>query len=861
MSYRNVTYHPREQLMRLYTWDENGKRITVDHTYQPYLYTEVQSSAQGTATSLFKTPLKKLTFPTQYDRSKFIKENNITRVFENLPQIQQFLINRFWQDNESLDFSKFPIKMLLLDIETYSPDGFPDIATANHTINVITVYDSISKEYHTWGLKPYTSKNNDHVYYYCKTERDLLLGFIGYLEKDYPDILSGWNSEFFDLPYIINRCNRILGEDETKRLSPVYNIYSRTFRGEFGREQTRWHIDGVSLLDYLDIYKRFAPLRESYKLDYIAELEVGDKKVKFENQDLFSLADNNWETFIDYNLQDVRLLTKLEEKLQYLSLVRMLAYVGLTTFESAMGSLSIINGAIAIRGRYRNQIVPTFIRNDPDSINPGAYVADPKKGFQKYVFSFDATSLYPTVMISLNLSPETKIGKITSFDNGEYAILLTNGKQKTVSQPKFDKFVKDHEITVTKANCLFTQKEKGIIPEVVDYYFGKRNELKKKYVELKKNLTKVDKNDPKYYDLEAEMQRFGTRQLTVKILINSIYGYFGNKQAPIGDDDIAASITLTGQAVIKQSNEIIKKFICDKTGMTSEQIEQDTPIVYNDTDSSYVSIRHLIEKLNIPFTDNKGNVSQEVYKIDTEIVNTLNVAIKEWGIKELNSKDCRFSFKRECIGDVGVFLQKKRYILHVLDEEGVQMNKTKYTGVEVVRTSTPNSLKPLLKEIIEVMLSTQNYSKTNDALKKVYDEFMKLPVESISKVMGIKNYEEYASKCKDFTPAKGMPIHCKAAYFYNKIIEKDKLDKYYEHIGSGDKMRFVYVQKPNTFNVDTIGFKYAWPKEFSKYFKPDYEKSFEKMVFSPIENIYEAVKWNAHIPSRAVQIDLFDLLS
>ena len=415
MSYRNVTYHPREQLMRLHTWDENGKRIIVEQTYQPYLYVEVQNAKQGTATSLFKTPLKKLTFENQYERSKFIKDGKVTRVFENLPHTQQFLIDNYWEINETPEFSKFPIKMLLLDIETYSPDGFPDIQTANHTINVITVYDSLSKEYHTWGLKPYTSKGNDHVYYYCKTEKQLLLGFINYLEKDYPDILSGWNSEFFDLPYIINRCNRILGEDETKRLSPVRNVYSRTFRGEFGREQIRWHIDGVSLLDYLDIYKRFAPLRESYKLDYIAELEVGDKKVKFDNQDLFSLADNNWDTFIDYNIQDVRLLTKLEEKLQYLGLVRMLAYVGLTTFESAMGSLSIINGAITIRGRSRGQIVPTFIRNDPDSINPGAYVADPKKGFQKYVFSFDATSLYPTVMISLNLSPETKIGKITNI--------------------------------------------------------------------------------------------------------------------------------------------------------------------------------------------------------------------------------------------------------------------------------------------------------------------------------------------------------------------------------------------------------------------------------------------------------------
>lgn len=867
MSYRNLTYHPREEMMRLYTWDENGNRITVDHTYHPYLYVEASNDKQSTATSLFKTPLKKLTFKSQYERSKFIKDNNITRVFENLPYYQQFLVDRFWKENETSDFSKFPIKMLLLDIETYSPNGFPDAQKANDTINVITIYDSLTKKFTTWGLKSFDIEisnfeaKQDLTYVHCKTERELLTGFLNYIESDYPDILSGWNSEFFDLPYIINRCANILGEDEMKRISPVRNVYSRTVRGKFGIEQIRWYVDGVALLDYLDIYKRFTPERESYKLDYIGEIEEVGNKVKIENTDLVGLADTNWNKFVDYNVQDVRLLVKLEEKLQYLGLIRMLAYMGLTTFEGAMGSLGVINGAMAVKGRYRDQIIPTFIRNDPDSTNPGAYVGEPKHGFQKYVFSFDATSLYPSVMISLNLSPETKIGKITNIDENGYTILLTNGKTKTVTKPIFDKFVKDHEITTTKANVLFTQKEKGIVPEIVDYYFAKRNELKKEYISRKKYLASIDQSDPEYKTVSAEVQRLGTKQLTVKIFINSIYGYFGNKQAPIGDDDIASSITLTGQAVIKQSNSIITNFISQKTGISIDDLSKDTPVIYNDTDSSYISIRHLIDKLQIPFTDNKGNVSKQVYELESELVDFLNKSIKSWGLSELNSKDCRFSFKRECIGDVGIFLQKKRYVLHVLDEEGVKKAKTKYVGVEVVRTSTPTSLKPLLKEVIEIMMSTQDYSKANQALKRVYDVFKTLPIESVAKVMGIKNYEEYASKCKDFTVCKGMPIHCKAAYFYNLMIDREKLDKIYEKISSGDKVRFFYVQKPNTFGIDAIAFKYSWPKELNKYFKIDYDKVFEKMVFSPIEHIYESVGWKAHIPNKAVQTDLFSLLS
>lgn len=861
MSYRSITYHPREEMMRLYTWDENGNRITVDHTFHPYLYVEVPTERQGTAVSLFKTPLKKLNFKSQYDRSKFIKDNNITRVFENLPYYQQFLIDRFWQVNETPDFSKYPIKMVLLDIETYSPDGFPDITRANHPINVITIYDSLSKKFVTWGIKPYNGMAEDHTYAYCRTEKELLNSFLSYLESDYPDILSGWNSEFFDLPYIINRCSNVLGEDGMRRLSPVKNVYSRSILGKFGRQQVRWYVDGVSLLDYLDIYKRFSPERESYKLDYIGEIEEVGTKIKFENTDLVGLADKNWDKFVEYNVQDVRLLVKLEEKLQYLGLVRMLAYVGLTTFEAAMGSLSVINGAMAVKGRYRNQIIPTFIRNDPDNINPGAYVGEPKQGFQKYVFSFDATSLYPSVMISLNLSPETKIGKLVGVENDKYTIQLTNGKTKTVSKPIYDKFIKDHEIAVTKANILFTQKEKGIVPEIVDYYFSKRNEFKKEYITRKKYLATLKPTDPEYKTVSAEVQRLGTKQLTVKIFINSIYGYFGNKQAPIGDDDIASSITLTGQGVIKQSNSIITNFISNKTGIPINELEKDTPVIYNDTDSSYISIRHLIDKLGIPFTDSEGNVSKEVYDIETELVTFLNREIKKWGLSELNSKDCRFSFKRECIGDVGVFLQKKRYVLHVLDEEGVKKAKTKYVGVEVVRTSIPTALKPLLKEIIEIMLNTQDYVKANHALKHVYDTFKTLPIENVATVMGMKNYEKYAAQCDGFTVCKGMPIHCKAAYYYNKILERDKLDKIYEKISSGDKVRFFYVQKPNQFGIDAIAFKYSWPKEFSKYFKLDYDKVFEKAVFAPIERMYEAVGWRAYVPNKAVQTDLFTLLS
>lgn len=276
--------------------------------------------------------------------------------------------------------------------------------------------------------------------------------------------------------------------------------------------------------------------------------------------------------------------------------------------------------------------------------------------------------------------------------------------------------------------------------------------------------------------------------------------------------------------------------------------------------SSYASIKLLTDHLNLKFKNNNGEIHNDIYQLENELVQYLNDEIYKWGVKTFNSKDCRFVFKRECIGEVGIFLQKKRYVLHVLDDEGAKVNKTKYTGVEVVRTSLPNSLKPYMKNVIETMLFTQDYTKTNEALKTVYDKFKQLHINEIASVMGIKDYDKYAKQCTDFKTAKGMPIHCKAAYYYNQLLKLHKLDGKYEPIGSGDKVRYLYLNKPNRYNLDCIGYKYEWPVEFEQFFKPNYDKIFEKLIYQPIERFYNAVTWKCYLPNQAVQCDLFSLL-
>jgi len=857
--YRNAVYLPKNECVRVYTWDDNGNRIFYDATYNPYLY--IESNNNSDLKSIFNTNLRKINFKTQYDRNEYIKRG-ATRIFENTPPVQQHLIDSYWDKNEDKLFSKHPLKLYLLDIETYSPDEFPVPDKANHVINIITVYDSIQNHYYTWGLKSYSKKDAHTTYTKCAGEEELLRKFIKFIEMDHPDILSGWNCEFFDIPYIINRIKKILGDEEVLKLSPVLKLYPRSIRGKYGQEQVRWHIEGISVIDYLDIYKRFCMVqRESYKLDNIAQLELGESKVDYGDTNLSSLADENWDLFVDYNIQDVKILVKLEDKLRYLELLRMLAYTGLTTFEAAMGSLSVITGATAIRARYRQQRIPTFIRNeDKTQKNPGAYVSEPQQGFQEHIVSFDANSLYPNTMISLNLSPETKMGKIENIDKETGNVLFrdANGTSYTLSKEKFAQLVKKEQLAISRSRVLFSQKKKGIIPEIVDSYYSQRVAIKQELKKLKKTQTSLKKGTPEYNDCAAEINRLNIKQHTIKIFINTIYGYFGNKHAPIGDDDLASSITLTGQSVIKQCNELVRKFVCEKLNIPKIDTE---PVIYNDTDSVYVTLKDIVNRCNLKVLDKNNHITKEYHDLVDSLETYLNDHIKVWGTETLNSTDCRFVFKREAIADVGLFLQKKRYILHLLDEEGIACSKFKYTGVEVVRTTMPRPIKPHVKKIIETMLLTKSQAETNKILNEVYEIFKELPLEDISFVSGIKNYEKYAAQCDSFKVVKGMPNHVKAAYYYNFLLKKLNIDKKYESINSGDKIRFFYIKKPNPYGLNSIAFKYYYPKEYAALFEPDYELMFNKIVFSAIERLYDAVQWKAIEPGKQVQCDLFELLA
>lgn len=849
--YRNAVYNSRNQSIKIFTWDDEGRRVTRDVTFNPYLYLE---SPDGDKVSIYGTKVKKRAFNTQYDRTKYIADSGNRRLFENIPTVQQYLLETFWRENETPEFTQHPLRMVFLDIETFSPDSFPNTEDPTHTVNVITCYDTFSKKFHTFGLNPYDNKAENVIYYHCKNERALFIKFIEYIEADFPDILSGWNSEFFDIPYIINRIERLLGQEYVNRLSPTGQVYDRMMRGKFGREVKRYYISGVACIDYLDIYKRFClRLRESYKLDAIGEVELNERKIDYGNINLATLSETDWDTFVKYNIQDVNLLVRLEEKLQYVSLLRMLSYVGLTTLEGAMGTISVINGALTIKARKRKEVISTFVRPQAEGKNPGAYVAEPKHGFKENVVSFDANSLYPNVMIALNLSPETKVGKIEKTDDNNFVVHHVSGKSFNLTKEKFSSFIKQEELSITKAGFLFTQKKQGIIPEFLDHYYKERVIIKEELFKVRKKLQTLNKSDADYEKVQFEVERLNTKQMVIKILVNSCYGYMGNKQAPIGDDDIASSVTLTGQAVIKQAGKLLQDYLTTNFNVTDSHTLNES-WVYSDTDSCYFSLGCIKDK--VPLKDGEV-ISEKFYKTVNDLEDYLNIGITSWAKKNLLTKDSRFVFKRECIADVAVFLQKKRYVMHILDDEGLKVNKFKYVGVEVVRTTMPNAIKPYAKKIIETMLLTQSQNQTNKLLNETFDVFKSLSPEEIAFVMGVKGYEKYESQCKEFLVAKGMPIHVKSAYYHNLIMSK--IDGKSETITSGDKIRYLYVEKQNKYGITTIGFKYNYNDEFRNLFKIDYVLMFEKILFNSIERFYDSVNWRIRKPTDNVQTELDDL--
>ena len=849
--YRNLYYDNKRGEINLWTWDSTGKRIKEIVPFEPFLYIESQSHKD--AVSIYNTSLRKLSFKKQFDRYRFVQDSALKRIFYNLPVEQQFLIENFRTQNGSLEFIKNPLKIFFIDIETDSPNAFPEPKYAKDPINLITIYDSLKDEYVTWGLNnDYIPTRKNSTYTKCITEKELLLKFIKYWRSDFPDIVSGWNSETFDIPYIINRITNLFDDQKAKDLSPIGQLwFKEAVTMKFGKMEGRWNIKGISLLDYMNVYQTFArDKQESYALGYIAEVELGIGKTKIHAANLSAQANLDWTQFVEYNINDVALLVGLENKLQFLALMRMLAYTGLTNFEQAMGTISVVTGAMAIKGLERNQIIATFNHKAGGNYE-GGYVKEPKRGMSEAVVSFDVNSLYPNTIVTLNLSPETKIGKINSREEGKVDLSLINGQTHTISEDQFIRFMKEKKLSLSKSNILFSQKSMGICPSLIDSIYKQRVTARNRLKVVKRKISKLDKTTQEYKDLKFESDQLDIKQYTLKIFLNRVYGYFANKYSPFYDLDLAASITITGQECIKEAGILVNNYLQSQYGIT------DDCILYSDTDSLYLTINPVLQSLKIPLAE-KNQVTERVHEIVDTLEKVLNSEITKWAVNELFSTDSRLQFKRETICDVGIFLEKKRYILHILDEEGLAIDKTKYVGVEVASTNVPKKVKPLIKNIVETMIKTKSQVETNKAFREAYENFRVMAIEDIAFPKGINKVDLYSAKATNLTMGKGTPGHVRSAIAYNYFVEKFGIGNKYKKIQSGNKIKFFYTEK-NAYRVGAIAFVDQYPSEFT--LKPDIDKMFNKLVVAAIERLYNCLQWRIISPTKETQTDLFDLLS
>jgi len=852
--FRNIFYNSKLESIHLWGWDSSGKRIESVTSFEPYLYIETKTTHPD-GKSIFNTDLKKITFENNFKKKQFLETNPIKRVFGNLPPEQQFLLDSYKDGIHD----EYPLKTIYLDIETYATDRkFSSPEEATDPINLITIYDSLSQKFYTWGLKnSYKSDLSEVIYMKCKTEEDLLENFLKFWENDYPDIVTGWNSAGYDIPYIINRIKRIIGNEEADRLSPVRKIWLRpnasvNFKGQ---KQDRWIIYGVTHLDYMDVYKTFSlGDRESYALNYIAEYELGEEKTSFNQVSLTDLADQDWEKFVKYNIQDVRILIKLENRLKFLKLTKNLANKGFVQPERAMGKVSLITGAVAHQASLDGLIIPTFNVENQKTSFEGGYVKEPVPALYEDIVTYDANSLYPNTIITLNISPETKIAKITSFDNDEYRLLLSNHKTVTLSKEKFDKLIITEELSLSKSNVLYSQKNKGIIPKFIDNLYAQRVDAKNevsKYSKLK--MIETDPNKIKFY--EEKISDNNTLSDVYKVVLNSTYGIFSQIYSPLFDIDHAESITLTGQASVKQGAQILyDKFLSDGVECTFDDVCK-----YSDTDSLFFQFSKSLAHHNTTLLKD-DIITNESQRIIEEYGEYLNEHIQKWAISELNSTDPRYFFKREKICDIAVLQKKKFYILHIRDNDGIPCNKFIYKGIEVAKSIMSKDVKKLIKHNIETAIMSRDENASRKLFTKSYDDFCAMNHDQISFRKKVNDYDKGESGYVDNIFAKGTPYHTKAAINYNKMLEKLEIDNRYVKIGNGNKFKFFYTLK-NAHNYKSMAFYEEYPPEFMDIIKPDYKLMYQKLVSPVIGRVYAVIGWPTPKVGVEYVTDIMELFS
>ena len=827
MFYTNVVRYSNFILYRGY--DGSGKKVFKKEKFKPKLF--VPSKKDTGWRGLDDTQIGEVEFESMREASDWLKQYEEVHgfnVYGSTNFIHQYITNKFPRD---INFDRDKINVTTIDIETAYENGFPDPEVADQTVLAITIKNNIDGIYYVWGLQDYDVDSaliKPVNYVKCSSEADLLVKFIDHwaTEAQVPDVITGWNVRFFDIPYLINRVNRVLGVDMVKRFSPWGLIDHRKVR-RLNKEETTYDIRGIQVLDYLELFQKFGytyGTQESYKLDHIAYVVLGEKKLSYEESgSLKNLYKDDFQKYIDYNMKDVQLVDRLEDKMGLITLAMTVAYKGGVNYQDTMGTVSIWE-SIIYRKLNTQKIAPSAFNYHKEKSNfAGGYVKDVKTGMHDWVVSFDLNSLYPNIIVQWNMSPET-LGQLPP-DNLPGGVDYFLGFFDTDTDP-IHPAQRNRNIAVATNGSTYSKHKDGVLPEIIIDYYDDRRSIKNQMLAAEQAYQKE-----KTYQLEKEINRLHNQQMAIKILMNSLYGALGNQHFKYFDLRMAEGVTLTGQMVIQWAEKAINKEM--NQIMKSSGTDY---VIAIDTDSLYINfgpmVKQLAPKDPVKFLD----------KICKEHFEPVLKKAYDDLFHKMNCHQPRMEMSREVIADRGIWTAKKRYILNVHNSEGVQYDepKLKIMGIEAIKSSTPEVVRGKFKEAFRIIISetekdTQNFIQT---FKK---DFKSLPPEAVAFPRSVSNITDWRDRKTIYK--KGSPIHVRGSLLYNKYLKDYKCTNRYELIENGSRIKFCYLRMPNTIKENVIAFPDVVPKEFGLERYIDYEKQFEKTFIDPLKLILDAIGW------------------